>query len=99
MSLFRDERSKLSGARVFLALELVYVWGLGLLETVTHLEVSGPVWALHASLVLALIAWAAGPRGLQYIGPQIAGAAQGVASAAKRLARVDDARQDDERDP
>lgn len=100
MSAFtRDERGKPSAARTLLLLELLYVWGLGLIETLTAHQVSGPVWALHASLVIALVAWAAGPRIAQHIGGQIAGAAQGVAATAKRLARVDDSRKDDERDP
>lgn len=94
----QDERGSWSAARVLLILELVYLWVLGLIVTFAGLEVPGEVWALHGSLVIALVAWAGGPRTMQYLGPQVAGVAQGVAGAVKaRLRGTDRFQKDDER--
>lgn len=97
-AVLRDERGKLSMARLLLVVELVYLWVMGGLEALGVLEVSGPAWALHGSLVIALVAWTAGPRAMQYLGPQIAGVASGIAAAAKRRSEgTDDHKRDDER--
>ena len=79
-----DEQGHRSMARLALVAELVYVWLLGLLDISPRIEVPGPVWVLHGSLIIALIAWAGGPRGLQYLGPQVAKTGAAVATAVKR---------------
>jgi len=100
MSFLTDERGNRSTARLLCALELVYVWVLGWRDSLAGgIDVPGPVWALHGSLVVALITWAAGPRIAQHLGGQVAGVAQGVAQAAKRLMGTDDRYKDSERDP
>ena len=83
MSMLTDERGKRSTARTLLVCELVYLWGAGLLETFTAVEFSAPAWTLHGSLVIALVAWAAGPRAMQYLGPQVGRVGRAVADAAK----------------
>lgn len=103
MSLMKDEQGNRSAARLFLAIELGIVWLTCLLELFTGFGVSDTVWAMHGSLMIALVAWAAGPRGLQYLGPQIgrvAGAIRGGGGDARRTTVVvgDNPRIDDERD-
>jgi|GEM_PF-1076051 len=95
----QDEQGSWSTARVLLVVELVYLWVLALLATfLPGTEVPGEVWALHGSLVIALIAWAGGPRAMQYLGPQVAGVAQGIAGAVReRLRGTDRFQKDDER--
>lgn len=95
---FHDERGSRSMARALLVIELVYLWVAGGLEAAGLLEGSGPFWALHGSLVIALVAWTAGPRMAQYLGPQVAGVASGIASSLRaRLEGTDDHHKDDER--
>lgn len=89
MSVLRDEKGNLSSARMFLGLELVYLWTQGPV-------ISGKVdlLAIHATLVIGLLAWAAGPRGLEYFAPQASKFGEAIL---KRVRGTDDARKDDER--
>lgn len=81
---FFDERGAKSLARGSLALELVYVWWLGWQDVFRDVEVPLEIYALHGSITIALVAWAGGPRAMQYIGPQVAGVARGISAAARR---------------
>lgn len=81
MSILRDEKNKLSAARVFLAVWLAngigYLW-LGHPDNASLAFLSG--------VALPLICWAAGPRIAQYIAPQI-GNVVGAIGQAKILER------------
>ena len=79
-----DEQGHRSMARLALVAELIYVWLLGLLDISPRIEVPGPVWVLHGSLILALVAWAGGPRALQYLGPQVGKVSAAIATTVKR---------------
>ena len=102
MKLLRDEQDNWSAARCFLAIDLVLVWCTALVELFTSLSSSDTVWAFHGSLCITLAAWAAGPRGLQYLGPvinKVAGSIRGDGATAKRTTVVvgDNPWVDDER--
>lgn len=83
-TLLRDERGNLSAARVALFSALAFEFGYIPLFHATGSI--GVVLAFFTALDTALIAWAAGPRIAQYIGPQVGAAVQGVANAARALA-------------
>ena len=93
----QDEQGDYSLARVLCLVALLFTFWLVIKASDGAFDVPLPVWALLTSVDLALIGWAAGPRIMRYLGPQIGAAAQGVASAGKRLAGMDNSRTDDER--
>ena len=94
MSLVRDEKGKLSSARV--AMWLVLLWSVSLVtaEAVGWITLSGGAYGFIGAAVIALISWAGGPRIAQHIGGQISG----VASALSRARGTDNRFEDDERD-
>lgn len=78
-------------ARTLLLVQLFYV------NASAALSSPAPEWwAFNGTLIVGLVAWAAGPRGLQYLGPQIAAAGKAIGAAARRLAGTDNRRRDDE---
>ena len=84
MSLFTDERGNVSSARVSFWVALLFTLLLIALDsTVPWVDVPGAAYALLGSICTGVLAWAAGPRIAQYVGPQIAGVAAGIASAAR----------------
>ena len=52
-------------------------------------DVPEPAYVLLGSLVIGLLAWAAGPRTAQYLAPQIGAVASGIAQAVKSPRRPD----------
>ena len=77
MSLLRDERGDWSSARVGMWTVLVF---LGV-YIVTHAKPDTAVLSLGGSIELGFMAWAGGPRAMQYLGPQIGAVAQGIAQS------------------
>jgi len=75
-----DERGSLSSARTFLLASLVFSGMLIVLDS-TIWDVPEVVYTLLGSLDIGLLAWAGGPRVAQYLGPQVAGVASGIARA------------------
>ena len=75
-----DERGSLSSARTFLLASLVFSGMLIVLDS-TIWEVPEVIYTLLGRLDIGLLAWAAGPRVAQYLGPQVAGVASGIAKA------------------
>ena len=75
-----DERGSLSSARTFLLASLVFSGILIVLDS-TIWEVPEVIYTLLGSLDIGLLAWAGGPRVAQYLGPQVAGVASGIARA------------------
>jgi len=96
-SLLFDEQDKLSSARLAfwatLAITLVLVTFDSLTLTV---QVPEPAYSLLGTLVVMTAGWAAGPRIMQYVGPQLAGVATGIGKAV-RSKREPDLYTDDER--
>lgn len=98
-TILRDEQGGLSMSRTLLLCQLVYVDILAALGAVGAVVLSGQWWTFQGTLVIGLVAWAAGPRGLQYLGPQLGNIGRAIASAPGRLTGTDDAKKDDERGP
>lgn len=80
-----DEKGKPSSARFAFWLTLLVTLTLIVLDAI-RVDVTVPVaaYSLLASLLVALAAWAGGPRIAQYLGPQIGKVAAGVAQAIER---------------
>jgi len=97
-----DERGSLSAARVLLSLSLLFI-AVIIIRDSTILDVPEPAYVLLGSVGMGLLAWAAGPRIAQYVGPQIAGVASGIAKAVKAPRRPElldnsaEFREDDEK--
>lgn len=105
MGILADETGKRSLARVLLIVSLVITFVLVILDSiligdVPVLDVPVPAYALLGTIFTGLLAWTAGPRIAQYVGPQMGAIASGLAKSVKRdrTAGVDDSRKDDERD-
>lgn len=85
VSLLRDERGAWSSARVGMWTVLLFAgWYI-----VAHDKPDTAVLSLLGSLELGFMAWAGGPRAMQYLGPQIGAVAQGIASARPPFAGMD----------
>lgn len=97
--MLRDERGKTSMARTLLVVEVIHVLAMGVLGAVGAVWLSPSWWAFQGPVTIALVAWAAGPRGLQYLGPQLGNVARGIAAAASRHTRTDNRFRDSERGP
>ena len=82
IEIVKDERGSLSAARVFLAASLVFTGVIIVLDS-TVWDVPEAVYSLLGGLAVGLVAWAGGPRVAQYLGPQVAGVAAGIAQAVK----------------
>ena len=84
--IFCDERGKPSAARIFLATTMAFTGLIIVLDSIVW-DVPEPAYALLGSLGIGLLAWTAGPRIAQYIGPGIAGVAKGIGSAVRQPKR------------
>ena len=82
IDIVKDERGSLSAARVFLAASLVFTGVIIVLDS-TVWDVPEAVYSLLGGLAVGLVAWAGGPRVAQYLGPQVAGVASGIAQAVR----------------
>ena len=82
IEIVKDERGSLSAARVFLAVSLVFTGVIIVLDS-TVWDVPEAVYSLLGGLAVGLVAWAGGPRVAQYLGPQVAGVASGIAQAVR----------------
>ncbi len=91
-----DERGSRSSARLLLIGALLFAGALIVLDSLAW-NVPGPAYVLMGTVCTGLLAWAAGPRIAQYVGPQLGGVAAAVAAAARRNAGTDDRYKDDER--
>lgn len=82
MSFFKDEQGNASSARALLWLWSVFT-ALLIIGVVTDVlnDPGQAVWSLIGGVFLALIAWAGGPRAMQYLGPQVAGFAKSIGDA------------------
>jgi hypothetical protein len=77
-----DERGSPSAARTFLLGSLLFTGALIVLDS-TIWDVPEVAYTLLGSLGVGLLAWAGGPRAMQYIGPQISGVTAGIAKAVR----------------
>ena len=83
-----DEQGSPSAARTFLLGSLLFTGALIVLDS-TIWDVPEVAYTLLGSLGVGLLAWAGGPRAMQYIGPQISGVTAGIAKAIKRPRQPD----------
>ena len=98
-TILHDEQGNWSMGRILLLGSLVLTFLLIVIDTFVEAEVPGPAYALLGTVFTGLLAWVAGPRIAQYVGPQMGAVASGISQAAKsrRLRGTDRFREDDER--
>lgn len=84
--ILRDERGSLSAARSFLLGALLFTGALIVLDS-TIWDVPEVVYTLLGSIGVGLMAWAGGPRVVQYLGPQVSAVASGIAKAIRNPQR------------
>lgn len=95
-----DEQGNLSGGRLMLSGSLILTFVLIFADSLSYrVDVPGAAYALLGTIFTGLLAWVAGPRIAQYVGPQMGAVASGIAQAAKarRLKGTDHFQEDDER--
>lgn len=85
MSALRDEQGAWSSARI----GLWSVMGFSGWYIVSHDKPDTAVLSLLGSVLIGFMAWAGGPRAMQYLGPQIGAVAQGIAQARPPFAGMD----------
>jgi len=94
--LISDERDKPSTARCAFWLILVWTILMITLDGLDVIELSSAAYTLLGTAFTFITVWAAGPRMVQYLGPQIGRAVDAI-SKAKADSRLPDIRKDDER--
>ena len=103
MSLLRDEKGKLSMARVLLALHTLQNWAwmwlfiLGLVEPLDSDTLNMLIGSLDVTMFVVFGAWVLGPRSFQYLFPQIGAVVQASGALVGRLKGTDNRYSDDER--
>lgn len=80
-SLLSDEQGNLSSARCSMWIVLITTLALITLDALLSITISNASYSLLGTLCVALIAWAGGPRAMQYLGPQISRVASAIGSA------------------
>lgn len=95
-SLLRDEQGAWSTARCAFWLTLLVTLALVVATAFGWAALSPAAYSLLGIMFMALAGWAAGPRVMQYLGPQIGAVVQSL-SRAKGDARWPNVRTDDER--
>jgi hypothetical protein len=96
MSLFRDERNKVSLARVLLFIVVLYTLALAGADSIFGFGVGAAVWSMLSGMTLMFTGWAAGPRIAQYLFPQLSAFVSGI-GAAKASRAEPNLYRDDER--
>lgn len=95
MSLWRDEQGNWSSARVLLWLDLTFLSVLVWRDAASDaFNVPSEAYAMLGGIGTFLLLWAAGPRAMQYLGPQVGKAVNAIAAAARK--KLDNMRTDDE---
>jgi hypothetical protein len=79
-----DEKGKLSAARSLLVCCLIFTAVLILFDAVLWATVPNAAYALLGTIFTGLLAWTAGPRIAQYLGPQIGAVASGIGASLTR---------------
>jgi hypothetical protein len=98
-----DEKGKLSAARVLLVATLAFTAVIIIADSLLWATVPNAAYALLGTIFTGLLAWTAGPRIAQYLGPQIGAVASGIGASLTREPRKpklldsDPAFRDDER--
>ena len=88
--ILRDERGSLSAARIFLFVSLVFTAVIIVADSLLWATVPNAAYALLGTVFTGLLAWTAGPRIAQYLGPQIGAVASGIGAALVREPRRPD---------
>ena len=98
-----DEKGNLSAARVLLVATLAFTATIIVADSLLWATVPNAAYALLGTIFTGLLAWTAGPRIAQYLGPQIGAVASGIGASLTREPRrpklldSDPAFRDDER--
>ena len=76
-----DEKGNPSAARVLLVASLAFTAAIIVADSLLWAEVPNAAYALLGTIFTGLLAWTAGPRIAQYLGPQIGAVAQGIGAS------------------
>jgi len=87
LEILADEKGKLSAARVLLVCCLGFTAVLIVFDSILWATVENAVYALLGTIFTGLLAWTAGPRIAQYLGPQIGAVASGIGASLTREPR------------
>ena len=90
VQILSDEKGKLSAARTLLVASLVFTGLIIIADALLWADVSNAAYALLGTIFTGLLAWTAGPRIAQYLGPQIGAVAQGIGASLKSEPRRPD---------
>lgn len=93
-SLIRDEQGSWSTARISFWIALLFTVGIITADVFGPFDVPNAAYAILTTIFMVTAGWAAGPRMMQYIAPQIGAATKAVADA---RAGLDNRYKDDER--
>ena len=90
VQILSDEKGKLSAARTLLVASLAFTGLVIIADALLWANVSNAAYALLGTIFTGLLAWTAGPRIAQYLGPQIGAVAQGIGASLKTELRKPD---------
>jgi hypothetical protein len=79
-----DEKGNPSAARVLLVASLAFTAVIITVDSLLWAEVPNAAYALLGTIFTGLLAWTAGPRIAQYLGPQIGAVASGIGASLTR---------------
>ena len=85
-----DEKGNPSAARVLLVASLVFTATIIVADSLLWATVPNAAYALLGTIFTGLLAWTAGPRIAQYLGPQIGAIASGIGASLTREPRRPD---------
>ena len=104
LEILADEKGNPSAARVLLVASLTFTAVIITVDSLLWATVPNAAYALLGTIFTGLLAWTAGPRIAQYLGPQIGAVASGIGASLTReprspklLASDPAFREDDER--
>ena len=90
LELLADEKGNPSAARVLLTASLAFTAAIIVADSLLWAEVPNAAYALMGTVFTGLLAWTAGPRIAQYLGPQIGAIASGIGASLTREPRRPD---------
>lgn len=92
--LLKDEQDKFSMGRIMLIVHSAFCYIVLTAKVLHWIDLDTEDYAILTTAWVGFLAWAAGPRGLQYLGPAVRAAA---GSLRARIQHVDNRFKDDER--
>ena len=87
LEILADEKGNPSAARVLLVASLTFTAVIITVDSLLWATVPNAAYALLGTIFTGLLAWTAGPRIAQYLGPQIGAVASGIGASLTREPR------------